>query len=231
MHIVIDLPSVVFVCINVALLFAFVSRRSSKALGTPVARWPLPFIGHGLYLALAPSQFLAWCRMKKGSVFRIILPGQNMVVVSDPASIAYLQARSSKEVGEFDYQAIGPLSGIPDARVPDIFRILHRDVYALASSALTTQRAGDLAGGTVHHLITSLRGVSADVDLSASSLYHSPCLFAASSGRRYRIPRPLICSSRVYGFTLCSPAASSSRRYRFPRPPICSSRVTGLNFC
>ncbi|KZV65870.1 cytochrome P450 [Peniophora sp. CONT] len=184
MPLILDLPAAVFVCVNVILLVAFLSRHFHRPSGTPVVSWAFPIIGHALPFVLAPTQFLAWCRARTGPVFKLILPGQNMVVVSDPMAIVFLQTRSQKELGPFDYQAIGPLSGIPDARVPAIFHVLHHKVYTLAASSLSSKNLGDLAADTVGRAIAALKSISMDtqslVDINMSDLV-SRVLFRASS--------------------------------------------------
>ncbi|VDB94077.1 unnamed protein product [Peniophora sp. CBMAI 1063] len=165
MKLALDVPTAALICLNTVLLAVYLAKKfKSRDSEILTAGFCFPIIGHALPVLYAHTRFLAWCRARYGGVYKLRLPQEDVIVISDPVAILHLQTRSPKELGPFKYQRTGPISGISEARVPHLFHILHRHVYPVAANALTPTRLAGSTARTAFNLDWALRRLSHNTD-------------------------------------------------------------------
>ncbi|ESK95650.1 7-alpha-hydroxycholest-4-en-3-one 12-alpha-hydroxylase-like [Moniliophthora roreri MCA 2997] len=136
-------------------------KVKSYASQPPLVPSLLPWLGHALSLLRSPPAIFKQCRERYGSIYKLAIPGRRLVLVSDPIAIASLQVKSPKEIGYFEYQKIGPITGIMDeARVSLIFEVLHRRVFALASHGMSNQNLSQLTTSADRVLLRRFQGIA-----------------------------------------------------------------------
>ncbi|KZV65872.1 cytochrome P450 [Peniophora sp. CONT] len=161
MNLNLDYPTMLAVCLALVVVLVYTTHRDKRTADLPVVEWALPGIGHLLPFIFAPARFLAWCRVRYGSVYRVLLPrSQGIIVVSHPGVIAFLQTLPPTMLQPVDTQALGAVSGIAGAQAADVFSILHGRVYVNAAATMGPDRMNKLVPRIAADLAASLHGLS-----------------------------------------------------------------------
>ncbi|KAI0318176.1 cytochrome P450 [Amylostereum chailletii] len=150
-----NLPTLLAIALNVAIFIAWCSRYYSRVdspEAPPTVKYDIPWVGHLVPFLMRPITFLDRCRERYGKVYKIVVGGQSIVIISSPHSILSLQTKSTKELGPIEFQKIASLAGLPKKRVPELFHTLHRRIYPIATGSFTPRFVGVFTTPTVSNL-------------------------------------------------------------------------------
>lgn len=103
-------------------------------------------------------------RAQHGSVYKLLLAGRYIVVVSSPELLIDVVTRSTKIFGSINDLQLRRLTDIKPERLPLVVDILHRQIYAIVTGGLAKGAMASVTNSMSRHLFASLRSVLAEED-------------------------------------------------------------------
>ncbi|KAI6046594.1 cytochrome P450 [Pisolithus marmoratus] len=133
---------------TIAIVIAFsVSSFSSKRAASFPPRVPsvLPWLGTALSYTSSPDEFLARCQKQYGNVFRMLLGGREVVVVSSASAISSIYAANHTTLGIHEthnalYYAV---SGSKSSSA-EVYHVVTRLLFPMLDQRLSRRSMGEL---------------------------------------------------------------------------------------
>ncbi|KIO13833.1 hypothetical protein M404DRAFT_992067 [Pisolithus tinctorius Marx 270] len=145
--------------IAIAIVFAFSSLSSKRPASSP-PRVPsvLPWFGTALSFISSPDEFLARCRKQYGNVFRMLLGGREVVVVSSISAISSIYAADHNVLGTHEthnalYAAVSGGKG----NSTEVYRVVSHLIFPMVDQRLSRRSMGDLTAPIAQALYGKLK--------------------------------------------------------------------------
>ncbi|KIK22309.1 hypothetical protein PISMIDRAFT_504059 [Pisolithus microcarpus 441] len=153
------MPLLIVVVIAIVIAFTF-STLSSKRKSSFPPRVPsvLPWFGIALSYISSPDEFLANCRKQYGNVFRMLLGGREVVVVSSAGAISSIYAADHNTLGTHEthnalYHAVSGNKG----NSTEVYRVVTHLIFPMVDQRLSRRAMGDLTAPIAVALLAKIK--------------------------------------------------------------------------
>lgn len=153
------MPLLIVVVIAIVIAFTF-STLSSKRKSSFPPRVPsvLPWFGIALSYISSPDEFLANCRKQYGNVFRMLLGGREVVVVSSAGAISSIYAADHNTLGTHEthnalYHAVSGNKG----NSTEVYRVVTHLIFPMVDQRLSRRAMGDLTAPIAVALLSKIK--------------------------------------------------------------------------
>ncbi|KAJ7448945.1 cytochrome P450 [Mycena latifolia] len=161
----------------VALVLGALSYTSTPGPHDPPKVWSvLPWIGSSLQYILGPTEFMRTCRIKYGPIYKFVLGGHSVVILSTPETIAsfYRQAGLGNEL--IIAQMYKAIAGLGNG--PYFYELTFRKVFPIIGECFTPHRLDEFAATFTADLFSRLEDVPTGMlvklsDFTGRHLYNS----------------------------------------------------------
>ncbi|KAI6046418.1 cytochrome P450 [Pisolithus marmoratus] len=145
--------------IAIVIAFTFSSLSSKRTASFP-PRVPsvLPWFGTALSYISSPDDFIARCRKQYGNVFRMLLGGREVVVLSSASAISSIYAADHNTLGTHEvhktlYREVSGNTG----NSHEIYRVVTHLIFPMVDQRLSRRAMGDLTSPIAQALYVKLK--------------------------------------------------------------------------
>ncbi|KAF9522903.1 cytochrome P450 [Crepidotus variabilis] len=142
------------------LIVAFTTAVKAKRQKLPVVPFILPWMGNFFEFRHDPVQFMKSCRRKYGPAYKVLLAGQNIIVLSHYKGIASLNKDSTDSFTgqKVHMRILNVITGI-DKNLDHLFEVLNTRLYLPLAQSLSPTSMTAIADDIQHNLSTELRAL------------------------------------------------------------------------